>query len=79
MGDFNFPGINREYHSSMTSKSVKFLKFVEDNFLSQVLSEPIRKDALLDFFVTREGIMRDVMVVVLATVITKWLRLKFSV
>jgi len=39
------------------------LKFVGDNVLSQVLSEPTRKDALLDLlFVNREGLVRDVMV-----------------
>ena len=33
------------------------------NFLSQVLSEPTRKDALLDLlFVNREGLVGDVMV-----------------
>jgi len=37
--------------------------FVGDNFLSQVLSEPARKDALLDLlFVNREGLVGDVMV-----------------
>ena len=40
-----------------------YLKYVEDNFLSQVLSEPTRKGALLDLlFVNREGLMGDVMV-----------------
>jgi len=48
MGDFNFPDINWEYHTAMMSKSWKFLKFVGDNFVSQVFSEPTRKDALLD-------------------------------
>ncbi|KAK4810495.1 hypothetical protein QYF61_004275 [Mycteria americana] len=62
MGDFNFLDINWEYHSAVTSKSGKFLKFVEDNFLTQVLSEPTRKNALLDLlFVNREGLVGDVM------------------
>ncbi|KAK4810529.1 hypothetical protein QYF61_004492 [Mycteria americana] len=66
MGDFNFLDVNWEYHSAVTSKSGKFLKFVEDNFLTQVLSEPTRKDALLDLlFVNREGLVGDVMVVYL--------------
>jgi len=49
MGGFNFPDINWEYHVAVTSKSGKFMKFVESNFLSQVLSGATRKDALLDF------------------------------
>ncbi|KAK4810867.1 hypothetical protein QYF61_008839 [Mycteria americana] len=54
--------MNREYHTAVTSKPGKFLRFVEENFLSQVLSEPTRKDALLDLlFVNREGLMADVM------------------
>ncbi|KAK4810955.1 hypothetical protein QYF61_013363 [Mycteria americana] len=63
MGDFNFPGIDWEYHTAVTSRSWKSLKFVEDdNFLSQVLSEPTRKGAFLDLlFVNREGLVGDVM------------------
>ena len=39
------------------------MKFVGDNILSQVLSEPARKDALLDLLlVNREGLVGDVMV-----------------
>ena len=39
------------------------MKFAGDDFLSQVLSEPTRKDALLDLlFVNREGLVEDVMV-----------------
>jgi len=46
----------------VTSKSWKFLKFVQDN-LSQILSKPARKGVLLDLlFVGREGLMGDVTV-----------------
>ncbi|KAK4806138.1 hypothetical protein QYF61_001061 [Mycteria americana] len=63
MGDFNFPDINWECHTAVTSRSWKFLEFVGDNFLSQVLGEPTRKDALLDLlFVNGEGLVGDVMV-----------------
>ena len=63
MGGFNIPDINWEHHTAVMSKSWKFLKFVGDNFLSQVLSEPARKDALLGLlFVNREGLVGDVMV-----------------
>lgn len=40
---FNFPGINWEYHTAASSKSEKFLKHVEDNFLSQALTKTTRK------------------------------------
>ncbi|KAK4827172.1 hypothetical protein QYF61_015134 [Mycteria americana] len=63
MGDFNFPDISWEYLTAVMSRSWNFLKFVGDDFLSQVLSEPTRKDALLDLlFVNREGLVGDVMV-----------------
>lgn len=38
LGDSNFSDINREHHTVVTSKSGKFLKYVGDNFLSQILS-----------------------------------------
>lgn len=46
----------------MTSKFGKFLKDVEDNLLSQVLSDPTRKGALLDMlFENRKDLVDDVM------------------
>jgi len=63
LGDFKSPDINWEYHTAVMSRSWKFLKPVGDNFLSQVLSEPTSKDALLYLlFVNREGLVGDVMV-----------------
>lgn len=60
--DFSFLDINWEYHTVVISRSWKLLKFVGDNFLSQVVSEPTRKGALLDLlFVNREELMEDVM------------------
>jgi len=54
---------NRDYHTAVTSRLWKLLKFVGDNFLTQVLSEPARKDALLDLlFVNREGLVAGVTV-----------------
>jgi len=54
---------NWEYHTAVTSNSGKSLKYVKDNFLTQVLSEPARKDVLLELlFVNREGLVGDVMV-----------------
>lgn len=47
----------------MTIKSGKFLNFVGDNFVSQVLIESTKEDALLDLlFMKREGLMGDVLV-----------------
>jgi len=63
MVDFNFPDINWEYHTAVTSRSGKFPKYVEDNFLPQVLCKPTRKGALLALlFVNREGFVGDVVV-----------------
>lgn len=63
MADFNFTDTNWDYHTAVTSKSEKFLKCVEDNFLSQVFSKPTRKVALLDLiFLDRERLMGDVTV-----------------
>lgn len=47
MADFKFPDINTnwEYHTATVRKSGEFQKHAEDNFLSQVLSEPTRKSA----------------------------------
>lgn len=41
----------------------KFLECVEDSFLTQVVCEPLRQDALQDLlFVSREGMVGDVVV-----------------
>ncbi|GAB0178757.1 hypothetical protein GRJ2_000341000 [Grus japonensis] len=62
-GDFNFPDISWEDHTAVTSRPGKFLNLLGDNFLSQLLSEPTRKDALLDLlFVNREGLVGDMTV-----------------
>lgn len=61
MGDFKFPDINWEHYTAVTNKSRKFLKALGCDFLSQVLSEPARKDALLDFlFMNKKGLVGDV-------------------
>lgn len=57
-GRFQLPKHHLGYHTAVTSKSGKFLKSVEGNFLSQVLSEPARKDALPDLlFMNRGGLV----------------------
>ena len=46
-----------------TTQSHRFLECVGDNFLTQLVSEPIREGALLDLlFVSREGLVDDVAV-----------------
>lgn len=63
MRDSNFPDIKWEYHPADTSRPWEVLKLVGGNFLSQVLCEPTRKDALLDFlFMNRERLGGDAMV-----------------
>lgn len=54
MGHSNFLDINWVYHTTTTSKSGKFLKHLEGNFLSQVLRLPNQKSALLDLFEIRD-------------------------
>ena len=47
----------------MTSKSGKFLKCVEDNFLSKVMSEPATRGALLDpLFEDKKGVVGELTV-----------------
>lgn len=57
------PDTNLEYYTTLKNKSWKFLKHLENNFMSQVASEPTRKCALLELlFENRKGRVRDVMV-----------------
>ena len=61
MGDFNFPDICWKYNTAERDRSQRFLECVEDNFLTQLVSEPTREGALLDLlFVNREGLVDDV-------------------
>lgn len=59
LGDSNFSDINREHHTAVASKSGKLLKYVKDNFLSQILSLLTRKGMFLYLFMSTEGIMED--------------------
>ena len=59
MGDL--PDIDWDYHTADMSRSRRFLKHLDDNFLVQVLREPTRKGALLDLLLeNREGLVEDV-------------------
>lgn len=44
MSDFYVPDVNWEYHIVATSRSRKFLKYVDNNFLVQLLRKPAGKD-----------------------------------
>ncbi|CAM5167297.1 unnamed protein product [Natator depressus] len=52
MGDFNHPDICWESNTAVHRQSRKFLESIGDNFLVQVLEEPIRGGALLDLLLT---------------------------
>jgi len=63
VADFNFPDVCWKYNRADRKQSRRFLECVEDNFLTQLVSEPTMEGALLDlFFVNREGLVSDVMV-----------------
>lgn len=62
MGVFNFEDISWKYSTDVISKSEKFLKFIEDNLLSQVFSKATRKDALHSLLFVKRGFMGDVLV-----------------
>ncbi|GAB0179913.1 hypothetical protein GRJ2_000456600 [Grus japonensis] len=52
-----------KYNAVERKTSRRFLECVEDNFLTQLVSEPTREGALLDLlFANREGLVGDVMV-----------------
>lgn len=52
----------------------KFLQIIEDNFLVQVVKEPMRRGGLLDLTLTsQEGLVEDVKIgAVLAVVTVRW-------
>ncbi|PKU36680.1 adaptin ear-binding coat-associated protein 1 [Limosa lapponica baueri] len=63
VGDFNFPDICWKYNTAEKEQSRRFLECVEDNFLTQLVSEPTRESTLMDLLlVNREGLMGDVKV-----------------
>lgn len=62
MGDFSLPVVCWKYNTAERKQSRRFLDCVEDNFLTQLVSEPTREGSPLDWFVNREGLVGDVMV-----------------
>jgi len=63
VGDFNLPDICWKYNTEERKQSRRFLECVDDNFLTQLVSEPTRGGASLDLlFTNREGLVGDVVV-----------------
>ena len=48
MGDFNFPDTCWKYNTAQKKQSGRFLEYMQDNFLLQLVREPTRGGALLD-------------------------------
>ncbi|KAJ7405602.1 hypothetical protein WISP_138627 [Willisornis vidua] len=60
VGHFNFPDVCWKYNTAEKKQSRRFLEYVEDNFLTQLINEPTRGGALLDLlFVNKEGLVGD--------------------
>ncbi|GAB0189098.1 mitochondrial enolase superfamily member 1 [Grus japonensis] len=61
MGDFNCPDICWRDNAAELKQSRKFLECVDDNFLMQVIEEPMRRGAMPDLILTnKEGLVGDV-------------------
>ena len=61
VGDFTLPDVSWKYNTEERKQSRKFPEHVEDNFLTQLVSEPTSEGALLDLlFANREGLVGDV-------------------
>ena len=54
VGDFNHPGICREDHTARHMQSRRFLQSIHDNFLMQVVEEPMRRGVLLNLVLTKK-------------------------
>jgi len=60
IGDFNHPDIFWEDHAARHTHSRMFLQSIDDNFLMQVVEEPMRRGMLLDLVLTnKEGPVED--------------------
>ncbi|GAB0206983.1 hypothetical protein GRJ2_003163900 [Grus japonensis] len=54
MGDFNHPNICWRDNTVGHKQSRKFLECIDDNFLLQVIEEPMRRDVLLHLLLTNK-------------------------
>ncbi|GAB0198633.1 hypothetical protein GRJ2_002328700 [Grus japonensis] len=60
MGDFNHADICWRGNTAEHKQSRKFLECIGDNFLLQVIEEPMRRGAMLDLVLTnKEGLVGD--------------------
>jgi len=63
MGGFNLPDICWRYNTAERKQSRRFLERVEDNFLTELVSESARGGASLDLLCTnRDGLVGNVLV-----------------
>ncbi|PKU31622.1 hypothetical protein llap_18074 [Limosa lapponica baueri] len=61
MGDFKYPDICGKDNTARHAEPQRFLQIIVDNFLTQVVDEPMRIGALLDLVLTnKEGLVGDV-------------------
>jgi len=61
VGDFNHPDISWEDHAARHIQSRRFLQSIIDNFLMQMVEEPMRRGNLLDLaLMNKEGLVEDV-------------------
>ncbi|GAB0205340.1 hypothetical protein GRJ2_002999600 [Grus japonensis] len=61
MGDLNHPDICWKGNTARHAQTRRFLQSINDNFLTQVVEEPIRREVLLDLVLTKkEGLLEDV-------------------
>jgi len=54
VGDFKHPDICWEDHTARHTQSRRFLQSIDDNFLMQVVEEPMRRGVLLELVLTNE-------------------------
>jgi len=61
MGNFNHPDIHWRDNTARHKQHRRFLEFVDDNFLLQVIKEPTRRGVMLDLVLTnKEGLIGNV-------------------
>ncbi|PKU29906.1 rna-directed dna polymerase from mobile element jockey- hypothetical protein [Limosa lapponica baueri] len=62
-GEFDYPDICWKDNTARHAQSRRFLQSIDDNFLTQMVEEPMRRGALLDLVLTnKEGLVGDVKV-----------------
>jgi len=60
MGEFSHPNISWRDSTARHKQSRRFLEFVDDNFLLQLIEEPTRRGAKLDLVLTKKkGLVRN--------------------